>query len=283
MDAARRRDFDLGQRKAAQPPGGDRRRRRRARRAARRSTRWRSCAAWIRPGCSARDRRRHAGDRRGHRGRRARGAGGRAAHRGEPRRGSTPSWIRRWTRSSPSTRRRTSCCSTAPPSSCSACGASEAIGTPLDRLHPGALPRRAPAAMSSSFGSTGVTSRRMGDVTTLWALRAGSGEEFPIEASISQARRGRPALLHGDPARHHGAQAGRGCAPRLAARAARAFGARARGARGGEGAHRARAARRARPASHRAQDGPFMAARARARGRAGAQARTKWGGCSTRP
>jgi PAS domain S-box-containing protein len=59
-------------------------------------------------------------------------------------------------------------------------------GAPLDRL----LPQRFRAAHHGhieAFGRTGVTSRRMGDVTTLWALRPESGEEFPIEASISQA------------------------------------------------------------------------------------------------
>jgi hypothetical protein len=61
----------------------------------------------------------------------------------------------------------------------------EVIGSRLDRF----LPQRFRAAHTGhvgQFGRTGVTSRRMGDVTTLWALRA-DGEEFPIEASISQA------------------------------------------------------------------------------------------------
>jgi len=61
----------------------------------------------------------------------------------------------------------------------------EAIGAPLDRF----LPQRHRAAHRDhieQFGHTGVSSRRMGDTTTLWALRA-DGTEFPIEASISQA------------------------------------------------------------------------------------------------
>jgi PAS domain S-box-containing protein len=60
----------------------------------------------------------------------------------------------------------------------------EAIGTPLDRFLPERL-RAAHRRHIEQFGSTGVTSRRMGEVTTLWARRA-DGEEFPIEASISQ-------------------------------------------------------------------------------------------------
>jgi PAS domain S-box-containing protein len=59
----------------------------------------------------------------------------------------------------------------------------EALGTALDRFIPTRF-RAAHRKHIEHFGSTGVTSRRMGDVTTLWALRG--GEEFPIEASISQ-------------------------------------------------------------------------------------------------
>jgi PAS domain S-box-containing protein len=60
----------------------------------------------------------------------------------------------------------------------------EALGTSLDRFIPARF-RAAHRKHIEHFGSTGVTSRRMGDVTTLWAIR-GDGEEFPIEASISQ-------------------------------------------------------------------------------------------------
>jgi PAS domain S-box-containing protein len=63
------------------------------------------------------------------------------------------------------------------------------LGTPLDRLLPARF-RGAHRAHIDGFGRTGVTSRRMGDITTLWALRPDSGEEFPIEASISQAAEG---------------------------------------------------------------------------------------------
>jgi len=67
----------------------------------------------------------------------------------------------------------------------------EAIGGPLERF----IPQRFRAAHHrhvEEFGRTGVTSRRMGDSTTLWALRA-DGIEFPIDASISQG---------GDPGHH---------------------------------------------------------------------------------
>lgn len=61
----------------------------------------------------------------------------------------------------------------------------QALGSPLERFIPQRL-RAGHRAHFEKFGRTGVTSRRMGDVTALWALRA-DGSEFPIEASISQA------------------------------------------------------------------------------------------------
>jgi PAS domain S-box-containing protein len=64
----------------------------------------------------------------------------------------------------------------------------EAIGSPLDRFLPARF-REMHRRHVVQFGETGVTSRRMGDITTLWALRA-DGAEFPIEASISQALEG---------------------------------------------------------------------------------------------
>jgi PAS domain S-box-containing protein len=68
------------------------------------------------------------------------------------------------------------------------CSRDQALGGPLERFIPERF-RAAHRAHIQHFGRTGVTSRRMGDVTTLWALRA-DGEEFPIEASISQAFEG---------------------------------------------------------------------------------------------
>ena len=60
----------------------------------------------------------------------------------------------------------------------------EAIGGPLTRFLPERF-RHDHHRHLESFGLTGVTNRRMGDSTVLWALRA-DGTEFPIEASISQ-------------------------------------------------------------------------------------------------
>lgn len=58
------------------------------------------------------------------------------------------------------------------------------IGAPLDKLIPERY-RDAHRVHIERFGRTGVTSRRMGTQAVLTAVRA-NGEEFPIEASISQ-------------------------------------------------------------------------------------------------
>ncbi len=65
------------------------------------------------------------------------------------------------------------------------CRRADALGAALDRFIPARF-RGAHHGHIESFGRTGTTSRKMGDATTLWALRA-DGTEFPIEASISQA------------------------------------------------------------------------------------------------
>ncbi|HYL90631.1 MAG TPA: PAS domain S-box protein [Burkholderiales bacterium] len=64
----------------------------------------------------------------------------------------------------------------------------QALGQGLDRFIPQRF-RAAHRPYVERFGATGITSRRMGDVTTLWGLRA-DGTEFPLEASISQVGEG---------------------------------------------------------------------------------------------
>ena len=64
------------------------------------------------------------------------------------------------------------------------CPAAEAIGQSIDRLIPQGF-RDVHQQHIRNFGETGVTSRSMGSLATLIGLRS-SGEEFPIEASISQ-------------------------------------------------------------------------------------------------
>ena len=68
------------------------------------------------------------------------------------------------------------------------CTRAEAIGAPLERFLPQRY-RSAHRGHVERFGRTGTTSRKMGDTTTLWALRS-DGVEFPIEASISHAADG---------------------------------------------------------------------------------------------
>src|SRR5664279_2677940 len=58
------------------------------------------------------------------------------------------------------------------------------MGETLDKLLPDRF-RHGHHANVERFGQTGITSRRMGNQTRLMALRA-TGDEFPIEASISQ-------------------------------------------------------------------------------------------------
>jgi PAS domain S-box-containing protein len=69
-----------------------------------------------------------------------------------------------------------------------ACSAAEAKGQPLDRFIPPRYRERHRNDVEE-FGRTGVTTRAMAHLRPLTALRS-NGEEFPIEASISQVEIG---------------------------------------------------------------------------------------------
>lgn len=66
------------------------------------------------------------------------------------------------------------------------CSAMDAIGASLSRFLPERF-REGHARHVEQFGVTGVSDRQMGRQRVLYGLRA-NGEEFPIEASISQIR-----------------------------------------------------------------------------------------------
>lgn len=64
------------------------------------------------------------------------------------------------------------------------CSATAAIGQPLDRFIPQCF-HDAHRGHIESFGRTNVSKRAMGNLEAIFGLR-GDGEEFPVEASISQ-------------------------------------------------------------------------------------------------
>jgi len=64
------------------------------------------------------------------------------------------------------------------------CPTQDAIGSTIDRFIPGRF-QAAHRAHIQRFADTGATTRSTGTLGALWAVRA-DGEEFPIEASISQ-------------------------------------------------------------------------------------------------
>lgn len=64
------------------------------------------------------------------------------------------------------------------------CPKADAMGQPLDRFIPARF-REAHRHHVENFGRSGVTARKMGALGTVTGLKA-DGEEFPVEASISQ-------------------------------------------------------------------------------------------------
>jgi len=73
------------------------------------------------------------------------------------------------------------------------CAASNVLGTPLEQFIPPRF-REAHHNHIGRFGATGVTTRRMAGKSEIVGLRA-NGEEFPLEASISQVSVGRKKLF----------------------------------------------------------------------------------------
>lgn len=71
--------------------------------------------------------------------------------------------------------------------------AAEALGQPVERFIPPRF-RAAHGEHISRFGSTGVTARAMGTLGSIWGLRR-NGEEFPVEAAISQVESGGKKLF----------------------------------------------------------------------------------------
>jgi PAS domain S-box-containing protein len=73
------------------------------------------------------------------------------------------------------------------------CEIAQALGSRIDRFIPERY-REAHAEHIRKFGETGQTSRKMGDLGEIRGLRT-NGEEFPIEASISQVKIGDTRLF----------------------------------------------------------------------------------------
>ena len=69
----------------------------------------------------------------------------------------------------------------------------DALGTPIERFIPQCF-RAVHAAHIGKFSQSGVTSRSMGLLGKVWGVRA-NGEDFPIEASISQVEAGGKKLF----------------------------------------------------------------------------------------
>jgi len=73
------------------------------------------------------------------------------------------------------------------------CAAVEALGTDINRFIPQRFRSEHPGHIRR-FGETGVANRAIGNLETLWGLRA-TGEKFPIEASISHVEANGKKLL----------------------------------------------------------------------------------------